>query len=331
MAYSSCLRLNVSSESDKIKLIVMQDTLPPLVALRAFEAAGRHLSFKNAAEELNVTPAAISQQIKLLEDRLDVPLFVRQTRALELTEYGQKLLPKIREGFEAFRVGLGKIKPMVDRTLRITAPPSFTTRWLIPRLSAFWAKHPDVALRIASTPDSIDQSNTCAPPTPSDNGLDVYIRFGSGHYPGWEVVPIFTPECIPVCAPGILQDGAPIIKPADLLQHVLIQDETTSGAENPMDWSVWLSDHGVHSELAERGPRFSNSLLAIEAAINGQGVALALKPLIQTDLDSGRLVTPFEGGVPSPYTYCLVYKGGNVREGSVKAFCDWLREISLDG
>ena len=306
----------------------MKDSLPPLVALRAFDAAGRHLSFKNAAEELNVTPAAISQQIKLLEDRLGVPLFVRQTRALALTEHGQKLLPKIREGFEAFRAGLGRINPLEDRTLRITAPPSFTTRWLIPRLSGFWAKHPEVALRIASTPECIDQSQSSAPPAPSNHGLDVYIRFGSGHYPGWTVVPIFTPECIPVCAPGILQSGGPILQPADLLHHVLIQDETTRGAENPMDWSVWLSDHGVHSALAERGPRFSNSLLAIEAAINGQGVALALKPLIQNDLDSGRLVTPFEGGVPSPYTYCLVYQAGHERDGGIQAFCDWVCEES---
>jgi LysR family glycine cleavage system transcriptional activator len=328
MTCLSLIKSVVLNDSEKFKLTVMQDALPPLVALRAFEAAGRHLSFKNASEELNVTPAAISQQIKLLEDRLGVPLFVRQTRALELTEQGQKLLPKIREGFEAFRAGLGRIKPVEDRTLRITAPPSFTTRWLIPRLSGFWLKHPDVALRIASTPESIDQSKTSAPPPSNDSGLDVYIRFGSGHYPGWEVVPIFTPECIPVCSPGVLQSGAPILKPEDLLRHVLIQDETTSGAEHPMDWPVWLSDHGVHSELAERGPRFSNSLLAIEAAINGQGVALALKPLIQSDLDSGRLVTAFEGGVPSPYTYCLVYKARNDQEGSIQAFCDWVQEVS---
>ena len=307
----------------------MQETLPPLVALRAFEAAGRHLSFKNAADELSVTPAAISQQIKLLEDRLGVRLFLRQTRALELTEHGQKLLPKIREGFEAFRVGLSRIKPLEDQTLRITAPPSFTTRWLIPRLSKFWAKHPDVALRVASTLNSIDQPNASAPPPSSDNGLDIYIRFGSGHYPGWEVVPIFTPDCIPVCSPSIQQGNDPIIEPKDLLRHVLIQDETTSGAENPMDWSVWLSGHGIHSSAAERGPRFSNSLLAIEAAINGQGVALALKPLIQHDLDTGRLIAPFESGVPSPYTYCLLYQAGNESNPGIKAFCDWIQEESL--
>lgn len=307
----------------------MQETLPPLVALRAFEAAGRHLSFKNAADELSVTPAAISQQIKLLEDRLGVRLFLRQTRALELTEHGQKLLPKIREGFEAFRVGLSRIKPLEDQTLRITAPPSFTTRWLIPRLSKFWAKHPDVALRVASTLNSIDQPNASAPPPSSDNGLDIYIRFGSGHYPGWEVVPIFTPDCIPVCSPSIQQGNDPIIEPKDLLRHVLIQDETTSGAENPMDWSVWLSGHGIHSSAAERGPRFSNSLLAIEAAINGQGVALALKPLIQHDLDTGRLIAPFESGVPSPYTYCLLYQAGNESNPGIQAFCDWIQEESL--
>lgn len=307
----------------------MQETLPPLVALRAFEAAGRHLSFKNAADELSVTPAAISQQIKLLEDRLGVRLFLRQTRALELTEHGQKLLPKIREGFEAFRVGLSRIKPLEDQTLRITAPPSFTTRWLIPRLSKFWAKHPDVALRVASTLNSIDQPNASAPPPSSDKGLDIYIRFGSGHYPGWEVVPIFTPDCIPVCSPSIQQGNDPIIEPKDLLRHVLIQDETTSGAENPMDWSVWLSGHGIHSAAAERGPRFSNSLLAIEAAINGQGVALALKPLIQHDLDTGRLIAPFESGVPSPYTYCLLYQAGNESNPGIQAFCDWIQEESL--
>lgn len=306
----------------------MKDLIPPLIALRAFEAAGRHLSFKNASLELNVTPAAISQQIKLLEDRLGVPLFLRQTRALELTEHGQKLLPKICEGFESFRVGLERIKAEDDRTLRITAPPSFTTRWLIPRLSRFWAKHPGVALSITSSPDSIDQSNSSVPLTNIDNGLDLYIRFGRGRYPGWEVMPIFTPECIPVCSPGILKNSLPITIPTDLLEYVLIQDETTNGAENPMDWSVWLSGYGVRSELAERGPRFSNSLLAIEAAINGQGVALALKPLVQADLDTGRLVAPFGHGEPSPYTYCLLYQPRHDQDHRIQKFCDWIQHES---
>lgn len=302
----------------------MSDNLPPLIALRAFEAAGKHLSFKRAAEELNVTPAAISQQIKALEDRLTLPLFHRQTRAIALTEHGHKLLPKIREGFDAFRAALAQLQPNTDTTLNISAPPSFAARWLIPRLPRFWAQHPEIALRIAGTPDNIDQATRPAPQPSNGNQLDISIRFGSGHYPGWQAINIFTPNCIPVCSPQLIRTDSPIKQPGDLLHYPLIQDETTSSAEHPMDWRAWFAEHGINSPQAKLGARFSNSLLAIEAAISGQGIALALHPLVQADLESGRLIIPFDHATPAPFTYCLVTSPCITNHDNVRRFCDWM-------
>ncbi len=303
--------------------------LPPLAALRAFEAASRHLSFKQAAAELHVTPAAISQQIKALEDYLGVSLFRRLTRALEITPLGLAMLPKLREGFECFAAALETTRQSDEGVLTVTAPPSLATRWLLPRLPRFAALHPEAKLRLASESAAVDRRGGAK--MGADTALDMRdaasvlaIRYGLGNYPGYQVEPIFAPDWVPVCSPRLATVERPLATPADLLHHVLIHDETIADEERQPSWQEWLAGAGVSHLHAERGPRFSNAVLAVEAALDGQGVALALKPLVEADVAAGRLLIPFTHAVASPYAYFLVMHKALAGRPAVAAFRDWL-------
>lgn len=305
--------------------------LPPLAALRAFESAARHLSFKKAADELHVTPAAVSLQIKTLEEYLGVALFRRLTRALELTPQALAMLPRLREGFECLASAVAATREAVDGALTVTAPPSFASRWLVPRLSRFSALHPEVELRLASSPDSVDQEGE-APVfgdgmfDPREAASEVAIRFGLGAYPGFQVDRIFTPDRIAVCSPRLATARKPLASPADLGRHVLIHDETVASANGESDWSQWFRIAGVPAGEIDvsRGPRFSNAVLAVEAALDGQGVALAMRPLVEADIAAGRLVVPFEISLPSAYAYFLVMPRVEVQRAAVAAFRSWL-------
>lgn len=303
--------------------------LPPLSAMRAFEAASRHLSFKKAAEELHVTPAAISQQIKALEDYLGVPLFRRLTRALEITPQGSAMLPKIREGFECFAAAVDCTRGADEGVLTVTAPPSFAARWLVPRLQRFAAAHPALKLRLSSSPDAVDRRGEMR--ELEDRPVDVRapasalaIRYGTGNYPGFLVEEIFAPDWVPVCSPRLLEGGPPLAVPEDLARHVLIHDETIEDEERQPSWQEWLAQAGVSGIDAQRGPHFSNAVLAVEAALDAQGVALALMPLVAADVAAGRLVVPFSLSVPSPYAYYLIMRRAVAERPSVAAFRDWL-------
>ncbi len=301
--------------------------LPPLAALRAFEAAGRHLSFKQAAQELHVTPAAISQQVKALEEHLGFPLFRRLTRAVELTEQGATLLPRIREGFECLASAVEASRMPVRPMLRITAPPSFATRWLVPRLPGFLAAHPEVDLRLASSADAVDNAGSgpvVAQAQDADGHCEVAIRYGTGHYPGYRVQRLFTPEYLPVCSPALLRAGPPLATPADLARHRLIHDETIRDEGRQPNWAGWMRAAGVTGIDTRRGPRFSNAELAVQAALDGQGVALAMQPLVALDIEAGRLVVPFDIAVQSPHAYFLVAQEGMARREPVAAFREWL-------
>lgn len=305
--------------------------LPPLAALRAFDSAARHLSFKRAAAELHVTPAAVSQQMKALEEYLGVALFRRLTRALELTPQGTAMLPKLREGFECLAVAVAATRQSSDGELTVTAPPSFASRWLVPRLSRFAAEHPEVELRLASSPDSVDQHGETtmfgdAMFDPRGAASEVAIRFGSGNYPGFRVDKIFAPDRVPVCSPRLATVKRPLATPDDLRNHVLIHDETVLAEDGQTDWVRWLRLSGVHAGAVDalRGPRFSNAVLAVEAALDGQGVALALRPLIEADVAAGRLVIPFDIGLPSAYAYYLVMPEVVAPRQSVAAFRAWV-------
>lgn len=304
--------------------------LPPLSSFRTFEAAARHLSFKKAAEELHVTPAAVSQQIKTLENYLGVLLFKRQPKALQLTEEGLAMFPRVRDGMDSFAAAVASTRRDDALALNVTAPPSFATRWLVPRLARFSAVHSEVAIRISSNSENIDGPQTAVGPAmeardPRQQASEVAVRFGNGLYPGHQVEKLLTPEYVLVCSPRLPSEELPLGKPEDLRKHILIHDESIPDVEQRPSWHEWLKLAGVSGIDCERGPRFSNSILAQEAAIEGQGVVLALRPQIEADVVSGRLAIPFDISMPSSYAYYLVIPQAIAERAVVCAFKAWLR------
>lgn len=305
----------------------MSDRLPPLNALRAFEAAARHRSFKRAAEELFVTPAAISQQVKTLEDYLGVELFRRLTRAIELTPAAEAMLPKVREGFDCFAAGLAQARRAEERgRIAVAAPPNFVARWLMPRLSDFTSSHPQFDLRITGTLRAIDRPDEelRLDPGRDDGEARLSVRYGMGDYPGSVVDLLFRPSYVPVCSPRLLGRGPALRKPSDLRHHALIHDDSSPGDEERPGWEEWLEIAGAKGVDASRGPRFSNASLVHEAAIDGVGVALALRPLVDSDIEAGRLVVPFDRAVPTRFAYYLVTPTALAGHPAAVTFRRWL-------
>ena len=310
----------------------MSYRLPPLAALRAFEAAARSLSFKLAAEELHVTPAAISQQIKALEEFIGLPLFRRLPRALELTDDALAMLPKLREGFACLAAAIESTRrPAPGAALTVSAPPSFAARWLVPRLSGFTAAHREIELHLSAKLDTIDRQTHPGALANDDIDLrdgssDIAVRFGTGQYPGQRVNLLFAPSYTVACSPRLLAGMRPLGKPADLRWHALIHDETIPEEVDRPSWAQWLQLAGASGVDAARGPHFSDAALAFEAALDGQGVLLALKPLVRSDVAAGRLITPFDTMLPSRYAYHLVIPEALAERPAVAAFRAWLLE-----
>ena len=305
----------------------MSDRLPPLNALRAFEAAARHRSFKRAAEELFVTPAAISQQVRTLEDYLGVELFRRLTRAIELTPAAEAMLPKVREGFDSFAAGLARARQAGERgRIAVAAPPNFVARWLMPRLRSFTSSYPQYDLRIIGTLRAIDnpEQDTPVEQGRADAEAQVSVRYGMGDYPGSVVDLLFRPSYVPVCSPKLLGRGPQLRKPADLRNHTLIHDDSSPGDEERPGWEEWLAIAGAKGVDGTRGPRFSNASLVHEAAIDGVGVALALRPLVDSDIEEGRLVVPIERAVPTNFAYYLVTPEALLAHPAASTFRRWL-------
>jgi LysR family transcriptional regulator, glycine cleavage system transcriptional activator len=307
--------------------------LPPLNALRAFEAAARHLSFKNAARELHVTPGAVSHQVKLLEESLGMPLFRRLTRALDLTPEGQALLPKVQEGLRNLAEAVERVRSRGEaRTLTVMAPPNFAARWLVPRLAGFTERHPGLDLHVASRPAMIDgRADTETSPSPESSEVAplAMVRFGDGRYPGARVDEVFSAVYVPVCSPKLLRGPRALKKPSDLRNHTLLHDETVIEEGARPSWSAWLDSVGLHDIDATRGTHFSDASLSLEAALEGMGVALAMKPLVRSEIEAGRLVMPFNISSPATYSYYLVTPEGS-RNGVVGAFRDWLLRESAE-
>jgi LysR family glycine cleavage system transcriptional activator len=231
----------------------MARNLPPLNSLRAFEAAARHLSFTKAAEELHVTPAAISHQIKALEEQLGVPLFRRLTRALRLTEAGQAALPPMRDGFDRLADAVDLLRAHEESgAITVSLDPSFAAKWLVPRLDRFRAAHPDLDLRLDATDKLADFQR--------DN-VDLAIRYGGGNYPGLEVERLLSEEIFPVCSPKLLEGSAPLAQPGDLRHHTLIHLEWDSEDVTAPTWRMWLLAAGIHDIDFTRGPVFSMTSL----------------------------------------------------------------------
>ena len=310
----------------------MNTRLPPLNALRAFEAAARHLSFRKAAEELHVTPAAVSHQIKLIEESLGVVLFHRLTRAIALSPAGQSFLPKLSEGFAQIAAAVEQLRAHESSgTLTVNAPPSFAAKWLMPRLHRFVTAHPDIDLRIVASMRLVDarrhdaiDSMTGIAAMPEDADID--IRFGSGAYPHCRVDPLLKVSLTPLCSPRLLEGMRPLRQLADLRYHMLLHDDSLFGSEGQPDWGQWLRGAGAEEVDASRGPHFNHPVLGLEAAVDGLGVVLGIKELAERDLAAGRLVAPFDYDMPLPYSYYVVCAETSADRPKVVAFRKWLLE-----
>lgn len=299
----------------------MSRRLPPLNALRAFEAAGRNLSFSKAATELNVTPAAVSHQIKGLEEHLGLPLFRRGPRRLLLTDAGQRLLPGVRQAFAGLSEAIAEVEDSAeDDVLTISVVPSLASKWLLPRMERFRRANPDLDVRLDASSHVVDFAR--------ETDVDLALRHGTGDYPGLEVERLTGGRLLPVCSPKLLEGDRPLREPRDLRHHTLLHVPWGLCGSTEPDWCDWLKTAGVDDVDTERGPRFNHSSYAIQAAIEGHGVALADEVLVSDDLAAGRLVHPFGQGVSgaTPFAYFLVYPPHKGKLKRVQAFRTWLIE-----
>jgi LysR family glycine cleavage system transcriptional activator/LysR family transcriptional regulator of beta-lactamase len=284
--------------------------LPSLNALRAFEAAARHGSFVGAAAELNVSPAAISRLVRLLEERLGYPLFERRPNALQPTERGLALRPGLTDAFDAMARTVEQVSAMrTGPVLTIGIGATFAVRWLIPRLASFHNTHPDVEVRIATggANNPIREDWTCT------------VMLGDGHWPGHEAEFLFTAGMLPVCAPALAQR---LRHPTDLLAATRL-----SVSHWPDDWPCWFAAFGL-TPPPSGGLSFGNYAMALQAAIDGVGVALGLQPYIIEDVAAGRLAVPFPDPVPMGRAWYLVSRPDRQREPGFAAFRTWLRDTA---
>jgi LysR family transcriptional regulator, glycine cleavage system transcriptional activator len=304
--------------------------LPPLGALRAFDAAARHLSFKQAASELHVSPAAISHQIHALEDYLGVQLFERLNRGLNLTDIARAALPRISDGFHSLGAGVELMRATDGGiNLSVRSGPAFAAKWLVPRLHRFAAANPDVDVFISASMHAVDgrRAETHAADEGNDESpddFDVQIRFGNGSYPGYSVDKLLQVSLTPVCSPTLLTGKHGLSTAHDLCHHTLLHDDALATQEGRPDWSMWLRQAAATEINAARGSHFTHSALALQAAADGLGVALAMDVLAAEDLAAGRLVAPFAIEVPLPLAYYVVSPAARVTLPLVEAFRQWL-------
>lgn len=290
----------------------MKRRLPSLNALRAFEAAARHLSFTRAADELSVTQAAISHQVKALEDQIGMPLFQRRNRQLILTDAGQSLLPDLTDAFDRMDAALARTKRRDEAgLLTVATMDSLATAWLMPRLSRFRERYQDIDIRIATADAPVDYDRA---------GIDIGIRYGRGTWPGIKAIELMNEEIFPVCSPKLLERGHKLETPSDLRHFTLIHDDMKQ------DWAMWLQAAGVADIDPTRGPGYTLSSLVVEAAVNGDGVALGRGLLAADRLHAGDLIRPFDLALTANYRYYIAIPESGVDRPKVQAFADWLME-----
>ena len=289
----------------------------PLNALRAFEAAARHLSFQAAAAELFVTPAAVSHQVKRLEVHLGLTLFHRGHRVVELSEQGATLAASLGEVFARLDLALDRATAPSAAHLRVSTLESLAAKWLAPRLHRFHRTCPELKLRIETGNDLADFAR---------GGIDIALRYGPGGYTGVIAERLMDAPVFPVCAPSLIHDGPqPLRRPDDLRHHTLLHDESATHHPGVPDWSAWLHAAGTKRVDASRGPVFDSIYLAQEAAIAGHGIALGVAPLVGEDLQRGRLAKPFELTLPNAHAFWIVRPQGGRQNPGTDAFCAWLK------
>ncbi|HWW06815.1 transcriptional regulator GcvA [Collimonas sp.] len=283
--------------------------LPPLTSLKAFEAAARHRNFTRAAAELYVTQAAISHQVKQLEDWLGFKLFERRGHTLALTPDGKSYLPGVADGLDRLAAATERLtNQSATGSLRITVLPSFAAKWLMPRLSRFHAAHPDIELDLLSTEESWDFS---------DKQIDLGIRLGNGRWPGLQADLIAQEWLTPMCSPALVAHK-PLQSPSDLRHYALLHDAPRDG------WPRWLELVDASAVDARKGAGFTDSGLALQAAIDGHGVLLGRLFLAADDLAAGRLVTPYKQRLKNDYAYWLVCPKASAQNPRIMAFRSWL-------
>ena len=286
--------------------------LPSLNGLRAFDAAARHLSFTRAAAELNVTQTAISHQIRRLEAQLGARLFVRRNRALLLTREAQGYLPAVRTAFEDLRRATARLQRADrDELLTVSTTASLAAKWLVTRVATFQDAHPTVEVRITTSTHLVDFQR---------EEVDMAVRYGRGHWPGLRAQWLMAEDIFPVCSPSLLQGSRPLRCPEDLAHHTLLHASVSRE-----DWRLWLTAAGLPVSLAlRRGLNFDQSFMALQAAMDGLGVALGRTRLAERDVAAGRLVVPFDVILPSDAGFYIVAPEETADTPKIRLFRDWL-------
>jgi LysR family transcriptional regulator, glycine cleavage system transcriptional activator len=290
-----------------------------LNALRAFEAAARHLSYVAAAEELNVTPAAVGSLVRGLEALVGVELFHRSQAGparLELTETARAVLPELQAGFDHLTLAFERLKASRGQiTISLTVPPAFADKWLLPRVERFARNHPLYDLRIDTSGRLVDFAA---------ERMNVGIRYGGGRWLGLKSTFLLRDAFFPVCSPALLDGTHPLRGPDDLKHHTLIHDCSMASESGFPTWRTWLEAAGRPDVNCERGLRINDSAAAYQAAMNGSGVALGRTTLVVLDLASGRLVRPFGEGLHCELAYYLVHRPRADSDPGIAAFKDWI-------
>lgn len=291
---------------------------PSLTALRAFEVAARHLSFKKAGEELHVTPAAVSLQVRMLEGELGVALFYRGHRSIALTSAGRAILPEVRAGFDAFARVMPRLeKRRQGRILKVATAPAFASKWLAMNLDRFPATHPDlgVEIRVHAAQELANYTR---------DGIDIGVRYGLGDYEGLTSERLLRDALIPVCSPRLMDGGTRFESPKDLIGHSLLHDDSLSFDPDFPVWDDWLRAAGVAGAATTGGLRFNSASDAIMAAVQGLGPLLARQTLVGADVLAGRLVRLFDVDYPLVHGFHVVYREDAIVRPEVSAFRDWL-------
>ncbi|QGZ93626.1 Gcv operon activator [Terricaulis silvestris] len=296
-----------------------KEVVPPFLSVRVFEAAARLGSFARAAEELGITAGAVSQHVRILEEFAGQPLFRRLGRGVELSDAGQAAFSHASAAMsEMLEAGRAMRASMRGRRISISTPPSFASKWLIPRLSEFQQRYPEVEVRISADMTLIDFAVT---------DIDLAIRYGPGGYEGLSCERLMSESVAVVVSPKLLEGRAPARTAADFLDLPLIHDDAPERDLSCPTWSMWFAARGLRRVESERGLRFNHSGLALEAAVAGKGAVLAKRQLALRDLAEGTLVSPLdEGDAPLAFAYWLVWPRGRRFEPAQAAFLTWLRE-----
>lgn len=284
--------------------------LPPLNALKAFESAARHLSFTRAADELFVTQAAVSHQIKTLEGFLSTKLFIRKNRHLLLTDEGQAYFASLKDIFTSMHEATERVLAMGSKgAITVATPPSYASQWLVPKISQFTAANPNIDVRIKAV--DLDEGFI-------DETIDIAVYFGRGNWPNLSSLKLHAEYLTPMCSPLLLSSNKPLDGLQDLRHHVLLHDS------NRGVWKSWLKHFDVKKVNVNHGPMFSHTMLILQAAALGQGIALSTTVLAKADIDAGRLICPFDEKIESKDAYYLVCHKSQSDNAKIQLFRDWM-------